>query len=397
MWMGAVRTVGASEYRGQVTFGGLPPAGATVTAAQGDKKFSVTSDQEGRYRFDDLPDGRWTIEVSLQCFESVRAEATVSAQTPPGQWEMKLLPTQELMALAKPQTPQAPQQPIAPGGPDAQVPANANPANAPGEVPKPADDTEQQSSDGFLVNGSVNNAATSMFSLNQAFGNKRNARNLYNGGLAFSFDNSVLDAKQYSLTGVDTPKPVYDRMTGGLTFGGPIKIPHLLPRNGPNLLLAYQWTRNRTAQTESALVPTQAERAGDLLNAAGQPPVVIDPATGLPFPGNVVPVSAQAQALLQLYPLPNFTGDPLYNYQVPVLGSTHQDGLQMRLDKTLGHKDQLYGNVNFESSRADDVSLFKFVDTTDTLGINTNVNWSHRFSQRLFLSSAYHFSAACGP
>jgi hypothetical protein len=177
-------------------------------------------------------------------------------------------------------------------------------------------------------------------------------------------------------------------MTAGLTFGGPLRIPHVLP-NGPNLFLAYQWTRNHTAETNSALVPTEEERQGNL---AGQPARILDPATGLPFPDNVVPVSSQAQSLLQLYPLPNVSGNPLYNYQIPVLNSTHQDLVQTRADKTLGGRDQLYGNFNLQSIRADDVNVFRFVDTTDTLGLNANINWSHRFNSHLFLNTGYHFS-----
>jgi hypothetical protein len=391
-WIGAAAIAAASPYSGQVTFGGLPLPGATILATRGADRFTVISDQSGRYRFDDLPDGDWSIDISMQCFAPIHAGVTVTASTAPGAWEMKLLPAEQLIALAKAVQTDTVGQPAAhsdatPEKQDASPAVGA--ANTPLDVPKPTDQSDQDSSDGFLVNGSVNNAATSMFSIDKAFGNKRgNSRNLYNGGLAFAFDNSALDAKQYSLTGVDTPKPVYNRMTGGLTFGGPIKIPYLLRRNGPNLLLAYQWTHNRTATTNSALVPTEAERTGDLSDAAA----IINPGTGQPFPGNVVPVSEQAKALLQLYPLPNVAGNPLYNFQVPVLDSVHQDALQMRLDKTLGRKDQLYGNFNFQSSRADDVNLFGFVDTTDILGLNTNINWSHRFSQRLFVYSAYHFS-----
>ena len=240
-------------------------------------------------------------------------------------------------------------------------------------MPKPPDDTNQQSSDGFLVNGSVNNAATSQFSLNQAFGNRRyNTKSLYNGGFGLILDNSALDARQYSLSGFSTPKPVYDRITAGFTLGGPLKIPRLLPR-GPNFFVAYQWTRNHTAQTDSALVPTLDERAG-----------TID--------GTTFPLNPQAAALLQLYPLPNVTGNPSYNFQIPVLNSSHQDIVQSRLDKSLGRRDQLYGNFNFQSTRADGVNLFSFVDTTDTLGLNTNINWSHRLNQHLFLYAGYHFS-----
>ena len=395
-WIGATIIAAASPYSGQVTFGGLPFPGATITARRGANRFTVTSDQSGRYRFDDLPDGEWVIEISMQCFVPIHAEVTITANAAPRTWEMKLLSVQQLIASAKPAPPDTTGQPAAqsaaiPSSPDTAAVATA--ANTPIDIPRPSEPSDQDNSDGFLVNGSVNNAATSMFSLNQAFGNRRgNSHNLYNGGLAFSFDNSATDAKQYSLTGIDTPKPLYNRMTGGLTFGGPLKIPHLMPRNGPNLMLAYQWTRNRTATTDSALVPTEAEREGDLSGAVGQPSTIINPATGQPFPGSVVPVSAQAESLLQLYPLPNIAGNPLYNYQVPVLDSTHQDALQFRMDKTLGRRDQLYGNINLLSSRADDVNLFGFVDTTDILGLNTNINWSHRFSQRLFVYGAYHFS-----
>ncbi len=395
-WIGAAEIAAASPYAGQVTFGGLPLPGATITASRGADRFTVTSDQSGHYRFEDLADGDWSIDISMQCFAPVHQVLTIAANTAPGTWEMKLLPAEQLMAVAKPQRAETLESSTAhseasPEEQDRQAAASA--ANTAADVSRQTANSDQDSADGLLVNGSVNNAATSMFSLDRAFGNARGkSRNLYNGGLAFAFDNSAPDAKQYSLTGIDNPKPVYNRMTGGLTFGGPIKIPHLLPRNGPNLMLAYQWTRNRTAVTDSALVPTEAERAGDLSGAPGEPPTIVNPVDGEPYPGDTVPVSEQARALLQLYPLPNVSGNPFYNYQVPVLDSTHQDALQMRMDKTLGRKDQLYGNFNLLSSRADDVSLFDFADTTDILGLNTNLNWSHRFSQRLFVYGAYHFS-----
>ena len=134
-------------------------------------------------------------------------------------------------------------------------PESPGAAQGPAEMPKPAGDANQHSTDGFLVNGSVNNAATSQYSLNQAFGNRRfNTTNLYNGGFRLILDNSALDARQYSLSGFSTPKPVYDRITAGFAIGGPLKIPHLLPR-GPNFFVGYQWTRNHTAQTDPHSFP----------------------------------------------------------------------------------------------------------------------------------------------
>jgi hypothetical protein len=382
---GEAKFAAASEYYGKVTFNGLPVPGATITATHGLKHMSVTSDESGLYHFADLEDGSWKLDISFLGFTTLHADVTVAANTQPGSFELKPLSADEMKSLAKAVQPRVFQQP------ELQTHADKKP-DAPVEIPKPPDESSQQSSDGLLVNGSVNNAATSQFSLNQAFGNRRsNSRNLYNGGFAMVLDNSALDARQYSLSGIDTPKPVYDRITGGFTFGGPLRIPHVLP-HGPNFFFAYQWTRNHTAETDSALVPTEAERAGDLLNATGQPGTIVNPVTGKPYDGSIVPVSAPAVALLKLYPLPNVTGNPVYNYQVPVLNSSHQDLVQSRLDKSIGRRDQVYGTFNLSSTRADAVNLFKFIDTTDTLGLNANINWSHRFNQHLFGYASYHFS-----
>jgi len=383
----------ASRYHGQITFGGYPVPGATVTLRQGAKTISTVSDQGGLFAFAELADGPSKIVIEMQCFSTIDAEVIITPNTPAAKWELTLLPLDQIMARTKvaPDEPLAVRSLAASKKPAAAASSNGNLP----EIPKPQDDASQQPSDGLLVNGSVNNAATSKFSLDQAFGNRRsNSKSLYTGGLAAILDNSAFDARPYSLSGFETPKASYNHITGIFTLGGPIKIPHLLPR-GPIFFVAYQWTRDHIAETESGLVPTAAERAGNLaglVNPLGQPVTIFSPLTGLPFPGNVVPVSPQAQALLQLYPLPNITGGSLYNYQVPVLNSSHQDALQSRLDKTLGRKDELYGNFNFQSTRAGNDNLFGFNDTTDALGINTNVNWSHRFSQHLFVYASYHFS-----
>jgi trimeric autotransporter adhesin len=387
--MAFARLAAAADYRGQVTFGGLPLPGATVTVTQGTKKLAVSTDQGGLYTLAGLDDGPARLEIQMQCFSTLEADITLGPSTPAGKWELILLPLDQITKLTK--LPPSPLPSLVTKKPAAAGAPGQNPA---AEMPKPPEEANQ-SSDGFLVNGSVNNAATSRYSLNQAFGNRRtNSRSLYNGGVAAIYDNSVLDARPFSLSGLSAPKPSYNRITGIATLGGPLNIPHVMPR-GPNFFLAYEWTRNHTAATESGLVPTDAERTGDLsglLNALGQPVTVYDPNTGTPFPGNVVPVSPQAQALLGLYPLPNIAGTSLYNYQIPVLNSTHQDGLLSRLDKTIGRRDQVYGGFNFQSTRGSVTDLFGFTDKTDTLGINTNINWVHRLNPHRFLYLTYRFS-----
>jgi trimeric autotransporter adhesin len=364
----------ASEYHGRVTFGGLAVPGATITATQGDKKFVAISDPQGTFSFADLADGAWKIEVEMQCFSTIDQTVTIAPNLPLAKWELTLLSLDQIVAKAK--AAKAESKPVVVASSDAPIgtgelgkPKDTNAV----EAPKPQEDPAPLPSDGLLINGSVNNAATSQFSLAPAFGNNRSGKKgLYTGGIGVILGNSVLDARPFSLSGQTTPKPEYNRATGIVTLGGPLNIPHLLP-HGPNFFIGYQRTQNGSATTLSGLMPTEAQRGGDLPS------------------GDLSPVM-QAHALLKLYPLPNVPGNSLYNYQVPVISNIHQDAMQLRLDKTIANKNQFYGAFALQSTRADGANLFGFVDTTDTLGLNVNINWAHRFSHQFFLTTGYRFS-----
>lgn len=357
----------ASEYHGQVLFNGLPVPGATVTATQGDKTQSVVTDQQGAYSFADLPDGSWKIHVEMQAFASLDEQVTIAANQPAGKYELKLLSLPEIMAQAT--AVKVEDKPAAiVATPTVVKPADAAKKGQPAtpDQPKPAEEPSQQANDGLLINGSVNNASTSQFTLAPAFGNQRSGvKSLYTGGLSAIIGNSVFNANSYSVTGLNSPKPSTSQVTLGAAIGGPIRIPHLMPR-GPNFFVNYQWTRNGTSNTTQGLVPTANERTA---------------------------ASPEAQSLLQFYPLPNVTGSSSgYNYQIPLVSNTHQDAMQLRLDKTVSRKDQLYGTFAFQSTRLNNTNLFGFVDTTDVLGLRASANWNHHFSSRLFLNTGYTFS-----
>jgi hypothetical protein len=376
-WL-AVSALAASEYRGEVTFGGLPVPGATVTAAKGDQKFAAITDLQGLYSFPDLTDGGWTIEIRMLGFAAVKQEVTIgpnaTSSLTAAKWELKLLPLDRIKAEI--QTAVVSAQP--------PEPRKQEPAKGPSE-----EDLSQRAADGFLINGSSQNGAASPFAQLGAFGNNRNGgKGLYNGGVGIVLDNSSLDAQQFSLTGQDTPKPAYNRLTGLAALSGPLRIPHLF-KQAPYFFFAYQWTRNNNATTQPGLMPTLAERNGVFSNP------VLDPSTGAPFPGSLIPqsrISPQARALLDFYPLPNFNGDTGYNFQIPILSPTHQDALQSRFNKTLGPKDQINGRFALQSLRSDTPNLFGFLDTTSLLGINTSANWSHRLNSGWFLNLGFQFS-----
>lgn len=385
----AATSAAASEFRGRVNFNGVAIPGATVTLAQGAKTFSAVTDAQGFCYFSDVAEGSWKLTVRLFGFTPLDQEVTVAQGTPPATLALTMLPLDEMLAQAK--TVQT-----LPSQPAPELQARVAPSAArPAEEPTPeGQHRAEDANDGLLINGSQSNAATSKFTLDPAFGNRRSgSKALYTGGLAVHEENAALDARPFSITGLDTPKAQFNLLTGVLTLGGPLKIPHLLPR-GPYFNVAYEWIRDTNQTTLSGLVPTAAERAGDLsglLTPQGQPLSILNPATGQPFTGPV-PVSPQAQALLSLYPLPNVQGNTSYNYQTALLNQSHGDALQSRLDKSIGRRDQLYGAFAFQSVRSNANNLFQFLDTTNTLGIDSNVHWSHLWHHELYLDLGFEFS-----
>lgn len=416
---------GASEYRGQVVFNGYGVPGALVTASQGGKRFGAITDAQGSYLFPDLSDGIWSVSIEMQAFSPMQRDVTIGPASEPGKWELSLLPAEQIKGLqtlaptgtsATPAVPQAnpvpkknskgsPTTPTNTSTPFQRADLNATRTVAPArgsmdEVPasSPANDAQnpsdlnEQAADGFLINGTANNSASSPFAIRQAFGNtRRGTRSLYSGMSGLVIDNSALDAQSYSLTGANTGKPAYNHLQGTFSFGGPLRIPHLV-RNGPNFYVGYQFTRNRNVRTESGLVPTLAERSGDLSLAPGQ---IFDPANGLAFNGNQIPsdrISPQARYLLSLYPFPNFDGSTRYNYQIPVVGTTRQDGVQAHMNKTIRRKNQVSGTFSMQSARNDNPSLLGFLGTSRSLGSNLTTSWRHSFTQRFIGNFGYQFN-----
>ena len=373
----AALLLGAAEHRGVVRFGGLPLPGATVTASRGDQKLTTITDLQGVYSFADLAAGSWSLTVEMQLFESQRREITAAADAAPMEWELKAT-TPPPVAAAAPAT----------AFPRTQV--TAAPARRAAASPQPADaELTQRAADGLLINGSVNNGASSPFALLPAFGNhRRGQRSMYNGNFGFILNHAAFDARAFSLTGQNTLKPAYQRLQGLFAFGGPMKIPGLIKRNGPQFTVNYQWTRNSNANTQSGLMPTAAERGGQLAQTA------IDPTTGAPFANNQIPASRiapAARALLGLYPLPNFTGSNRFNFQLPIVSGLHQDDLQTRVSKQV--KRNFYaGSFAWQSTRTDNPDLFGFLETGGVSGVNAAGNYRRSFTPRSFLNFGLQYS-----
>ena len=412
-----MRAAAATAYFGRVTFGGLPVPGATVTAVQRDQQIATVTDQDGVFHFTAIAEGPWTIRVEMLGFASATQDVTVIADAPASAWELKLLPLAEMTrgltpAAARP-VPARPASatsnraansapgPAAPstGFQRAQVNSSAGGAAIVNE-PTAAGDADRGGADGFLINGSVNNGAASPFAQLAAFGNnRRNVRSLYNGGVGILLGNSALDARPFSFTGQQTLKPSYSDAQIVASFAGPLRIPRLITRNAPNLFLGYQRTVDHNASTQSALMPTAAERAGDFSqsrDALGRAIQLVDPVSGRPFAGNVIPqtrLSSPAASLLNYYPLANVEASGRFNYEAPVLETRHQDAAQARVSQALsGGRNQIFGSLALQRTTTDAGNVFGFTDSSRASGVDSTLNWSHRFSQLLSLRLRYQFT-----
>ena len=371
----------AVDQQGQITFNGLAVPGATVTAVQGDKTIVVSSDADGRYRVSGLADGPYTIRVEMVGFAPLTREVTADAQATAQTFELALLPFEEIkrIAVIAPNAPSAPNAPNAPTGPNAP--------NASGAV-EIDPELERQAAEGFLVNGSVNNAAASPFAQSRAFGNSRpGQRSLYTGGFGFTLGTAALDARPFSFSAERAPRPDYTDMQFTGSVGGPFKVPGV--RNRPVFFAGYQHSSDHNATAQSAIVPTLKERAGDFSGSRE----IRDPETGRPFAGNVVPssrISPQAAALLALYPTPNVDASG-YNYETTTVTLTNQDNFQSRLNQALTTRDSLLATASYQRSRSEAANVFGFVDSASTSTLDTAATWSHRFNQFLTLRIGYQF------
>jgi hypothetical protein len=175
----------AAEHSGTVKFARQAVPGVTVTLTRGTQTHRAITDAQGRYRFENLPDGStWTAKVEMQLFSPETKEIAVPSA--PIDWDLKALPVETLGPLTKATQPFERTQ--------ATVSQTAKKAVV--ERQQASEDLAMKAADGFLVNGTVNNGASSPFALLPAFGNnRRGQRSLYNGNLGLILNNSNFDAR----------------------------------------------------------------------------------------------------------------------------------------------------------------------------------------------------------
>jgi len=125
--------------------------------------------------------------------------------------------------------------------------------------------------------------------------------NTFHGTGYYFMRRDSLNSPNYFLkqAGKDAAPLKWDDFGG--TLGGPIV------KDKFNFFVSYERNNDNRSSIRSGNVPTDAVRSGDFSGLAP----IIDPLTGQPFPGNVIPASRinpAGQAFLNLYQKPNQAG-----------------------------------------------------------------------------------------
>ena len=237
---------------------------------------------------------------------------------------------------------------------------------------------------------------------------------LKSGGNAFHGDvfeflrNDKLDAQDYFQNyfnppgSTPTPKNLLRQNQYGFLLTGPILIPKIY--NGKNrtfFMFDFEARRLRQPnQVGESLVPTQAFEDGDLSallhrhDSSGNslPSIqVIDPITGTPFAGNIIPasrISPIAKNLYTFFPAAQFAlPDPLSGFNYIGVGGTNIDDDQryVRIDHQVSDKDRLFGHYAFDDIKygqtfGDNPNFPYFVAGRNQ---NAAAQWIHIFSHEI--------------
>jgi hypothetical protein len=180
-------------------------------------------------------------------------------------------------------------------------------------------------------------------------------------GTLFNFlRNDKMDARGF----FPSSKPKLRQNQFGGTFGGPVYIPKIYNGKDRTFFFSnYEGIRIRQEQFGRFIVPSDAQRGGDLSRAYTGAPftgTLVDPASGNPFAGNVIPanrITRQSQNMLAYYPRENKPGQ-VFNYEIlaPVL--TDSDSTIHRLDHKLTSVDSIFARGAYDNRDRPDPEFF---------------------------------------
>jgi hypothetical protein len=215
----------------------------------------------------------------------------------------------------------------------------------------------------------------------------KSGTNAFHGDGFWFVRNTFFDANSFFSHAPDQLK----QNQGGFTFGGPIKKNKLFFFGG------YQrtWVRALSGSGSDLSLP-DAHRHGDFSDLLTQnnPVVLVDPASGVPYPNNQIPqtqFSPAAQNLLKFAPVPE--PDGLVHYSTPSLQNNYE--WITRVDYNINDKNRLYVRLydNHAQTPAFMAANNIFSSTQGTTGTAQTATMGHTYTPTANLVIDTHFTA----
>lgn len=236
----------------------------------------------------------------------------------------------------------------------------------------------------------------------------RSGTNKYHGNAWEYFRDASTNAKTFF-----TPEVGAFRWNQfGATFGGPLSLPHVLPKSKAWYIFGYyEGIRFRTPSNVNSLVPTTAEMQGDF---SADPPIYNPYTTTTApdgsqvrqqFPNNQIPlgptnlcapqptcVNASALTILtEMYPTPNLPAGAVPGSNYVDTEPTVQNGDQWsaRIDHQFGSKDNFYFRYSDSLNTSSTQSLPTLPTNSRNRYTNVAVSETHASSATLLFTTRF--------
>jgi hypothetical protein len=204
------------------------------------------------------------------------------------------------------------------------------------------------------------------------------------GSLFEYLQNNALDAAPY---GFSSKAPKHFNTFGG-SIGGPVKIPRLYGGKSTFFFFDYEGNRRRTSTLQQFLVPSDADRTGNLADICGP---------------NITTINRTATVLLAYIPRANvadnfacvggdFTPSQSFNYEnfQPIPSAT--DGVDLRIDQNLGTHNSIYARFSRKNISSNVANPFLPNDVDSVHNRSLLVSDTYTITQHLLNEARYGFT-----
>ena len=209
------------------------------------------------------------------------------------------------------------------------------------------------------------------FSANQINIVSKSGTNGLHGSVFWFLRNDALDANTFFNNLAGSPKSKLRQNQPGFVAGGPVLIPKVYDgRNKTFWLANFEALRVRTGFQDFLNIPTPDQLAGRFTST------ILDPVTGQPFPGNIVPQASFTRlaklAVSKFFPAPNSTlpqGNYIRSRAIPLDSNQYT----IRVDQQLGRWGTVFGR--FTNTDYTNTSVQNTTELGDVYFLQKSRNW----------------------